>query len=505
MSIKARDVTNVSLVPPVSEETRAEAQLLDSYPESREVDAADLARIADLSGTVLVVIDDDPTGSQSVADIPVLTAWQVSDLEWALSQNTLLLFVLTNSRSVDAGTAAARNAEVVANATIAARNLGKTLTYLSRGDSLLRGHFPEETDAIQKAVLKAGGRSIDGVVVVPAFPSAGRVTVGGIHYLRSGQDLVPVAQTEFARDSSFAFTHSDLREYVQEKTHDRVHSTSVVLVGLASIRTSAEQIAADLSDVSDGQFVVADCVTDDDLRALCEGLALAESRGKLFLYRTGPAFVGARVGQVRPEPLDVTEALMGSETRQVGGLIVVGSHVALTNRQLEHLLAGRPDIEDVEMDVDRIETADGAVYLDELAHSVVRLLRKSDVVLRTSRSLRTGMDEDESLRISRDISSAVSSVVHAVARQCRPRFVVAKGGITSNDVATVGLEIRRATIRGPLLDGLVSLWRPVGGLAQDIPYVVFPGNVGDESALLAVVNKLSMNSAHSETQKRTNQ
>jgi uncharacterized protein YgbK (DUF1537 family) len=500
--------TTVGLTPtrpvlPASEQTRNEARLLHPYPDSRVVDAADLAKIATDSGTVLVVIDDDPTGSQSVSDIPVLTAWHVPDLEWALSQNTLVVFVLTNSRSVDAATAAARNTEVVLNATTAARNLGKTLTFLSRGDSLLRGHFPDETDAIQNAVLSAGGRSIDGVIFVPAFPSAGRVTVGGIHYLRSGEDLVPVAQTEFARDSSFGFTHSDLREYVQEKTSYRVQSASVVVVGLAHIRTSAEQIVADLSDISNGQFVVADCVTDDDLRALCEGLALAESRGKVFLYRTGPAFVGARVGQIQPEPLDVTEALIGSEKREVGGLVVIGSHVELTNRQLHQLQAGRPNIGDIEMDVDRLEAVGGAAYLGELAHAVVVALGEDDVILRTTRSVRTGVNAGESLRISRNISSAVSSVVHAVASQCRPRFVVAKGGITSNDVATDGLEIRRGTIRGPLLKGLVSLWCPVGGLAQGIPYVVFPGNVGDDSALLAIVDKLSLSGANSATQKRT--
>lgn len=475
-----------------------EAELLSSFPPSRPVDAAALASIAKKAGMTLVVIDDDPTGSQSVADIPVLTAWSVADLEWAFNQNTPVIFVLTNSRSVDAETAARRNTEVVLNATIAAQNLGRALTFLSRGDSLLRGHFPAETDAIQQASRNAGGRPIDGIIVVPAFPSAGRITVGGIHYLRSGDELIPVAQTQFAQDASFGFAHSDLREYVQEKTGGRVLSADVILVGLAQIRASAEAIADAVSSVSNGQFVVADCVTDDDLRALCEGLALAESRGRVFLYRTGPAFVGARVGQAQPEPLAVATALIGAEFRQPGGLIVVGSHVDLTNRQLSRLQVERPDITDVELDVDRLESTASAAYLNALVDTIGNALEQKDVILRTSRSLRTGIDAGESLRISRNVSAAVSAVVHAVASLRRPRFVVAKGGITSNDVATEGLDIRRGTIRGPLLAGLVSLWQPVGGLAENIPYVVFPGNVGDDSALLDVVNKLSLGIASSQ-------
>ena len=72
-----------------------------------------------------------------------------------------------------------------------------------------------------------------------------------------------------------------------------------------------------------------------------------------------------------------------------------------------------------------------------------------------------------------------------------PRFVVAKGGITSSDVAARGLGIGRAYTRGPMLPGIVSLWEPMAGPARGVPYIVFPGNVGDDQALADVVDKLS--------------
>ena len=48
----------------------------------------------------LVVLDDDPTGTQCIADLPVLTRWEVPDLRWALQQPTTGFFVLTNTRSL---------------------------------------------------------------------------------------------------------------------------------------------------------------------------------------------------------------------------------------------------------------------------------------------------------------------------------------------------------------------------------------------------------------------
>lgn len=72
----------------------------------------------------------------------------------------------------------------------------------------------------------------------------------------------------------------------------------------------------------------------------------------------------------------------------------------------------------------------------------------------------------------------------------RLAFVLAKGGITSSDVATEALAIDRAWIRGSLLPGIVSLWEPVSGPAKGLPYVVFAGNVGDEHSLADVTDRL---------------
>ena len=69
--------------------------------------------------------------------------------------------------------------------------------------------------------------------------------------------------------------------------------------------------------------------------------------------------------------------------------------------------------------------------------------------------------------------------------------MIAKGGITSSDVATRGLGVKRALVRGQLLPG-VPVWR-LGAEARfpGIDYVVFPGNVGSDTALADAVQQLS--------------
>ncbi|QHC57873.1 four-carbon acid sugar kinase family protein [Rathayibacter sp. VKM Ac-2760] len=468
----------------------SETTLLQQFPAEVPVTAAAVVGTRTDRTPILVVLDDDPTGTQSVADLPVLTAWAEDDLRWALATGAPAVYVLTNTRSLAPADAAERNSAVVASALAAARAIDVPVAFVSRGDSTLRGHFPLETDAITAALDGA----VDAVIVVPAFPDAGRITIGGVHYMRGPEGLQPVAETEFARDSTFGYAHSDLREWVAEKTDGRWPADRVVALGLETVRAGADAIAGVLAPLRDGVPVVVDAVTEDDLRLLALGLAQAEEAGLRVLYRVGPPFVRARIGQeVRP-PLSAAEVFpSGSDAdeRARGGLVVVGSHVGLTSRQLARLSATGSLRATLEIDVDRAVDPDRApAHLDELVEQAVTALAGGDVAVHTSRSLRRSDDPQESLDISRQVSAAVVAVVQGVLARVRPRFVIAKGGITSSDVASKGLGIRRAIVRGPMLPGLVSLWEPVEGPAAGIPYIVFAGNVGDDESLAQVVATL---------------
>lgn len=485
-----------------------EADVLAAYPAEVRIPADLVASTLAASNAetprVLVVLDDDPTGTQSVSDLPVLTQWEVADFIWAFSQSKPAVYVLTNTRSLDPAEAAARNEEVVRNALAAAGSpQGLRLGFVSRSDSTLRGHYPLEPDVIAATVADVSEEKTDGVVLVPAFPDAGRVTIGGVHYMRgTGAEtgtLTPVSETEFAKDATFGFSTSVMADYVEEKSQGRFGAGSVIVLDLNIIRAStdpqatANAIADAIEPATGSTPIVADIVTENDLRALSLGLEEAERRGKKLLYRVGPPFGRARIGQEIRTELSGAEAYAGNTPSEAGGLIVVGSHVGVTTRQLKALTDQHSAARIVEIDVEKLLGApsDAEVHLDRTVDTVAEALRGGDVIVHTSRLLIKADDPAESLRIARTVSAAVVAVVNRTLKTFPPRFVIAKGGITSSDVAAHGLEIRHAIVRGPMLPGIVSLWEPVDGPAKGIPYIVFAGNVGDDQSLADVTRKLS--------------
>lgn len=462
-------------------------RLVAGFPAPYAVEPRQIAERA-AHGPVTAILDDDPTGTQTVSGVPVLTRWQPDDLRWALSQPGNAFFVLTNSRSLAPDEAAARTRQVVAALAEVAAAQGVEYAVASRSDSTLRGHFPLETDVIA-AEIEARSGPVDAVLIVPAFPDAGRVTVDSVHWVRGPDAMVPAAQTEFARDAAFGYASSDLREWVAEKSGGAVVASDVVALTLRELRAGPEHVAELLSRLHARQVVVVDAATDDDLRVLALGVLIATESGGRYLTRIGPGFVRALTGQPAQPPLSAGQlGELGTEREH--GLIAVGSHVALTTAQLAALreIGGLTELElDVPLLLDP-ERRDA--HVAAIAAQATDALQDRDVVIGTSRELVTGTDPDDSLAIARSVSAALAQTVATTVNARRPAFVVAKGGITSNDVATAGLGINRAMVRGTMLPGLVSLWQPVDGPYAGAAYVVFPGNVGDDQALADVVRAL---------------
>lgn len=465
--------------------------LLAGFAPATTLTPADVVAARGTRARQLVVLDDDPTGTQSVADLPVLNSWAPEDLAWAFRTGAAAVYVMTNSRSLDPVEAERRNREVARAALTAAASLGIDVDFVSRSDSTLRGHFPLEPRTLVEE-LGATGVATDGIVIVPAFGDAGRITVNSIHY--AGNDAagyVPVGETEFAKDATFGYHSSDLRDWVEEKSGGTLPAGDVVAITLDELRADRAAALAKLTAVANATPVVVDIVEESDLRALALTLLEAEEGGKRFVYRVGPPFVRAMIGQAEHAPLTAADVagISHAETRP-GGLVVVGSHVGLTTRQLDALRERRRPVE-FEIDVAAVLGEQRDAHLEDVVARVAAALDHGNVVIRTSRTLVRGVDGADSLRIARAVSDAVVTVVRRVLDVARPRFVIAKGGITSSDVAARGLEIGRAMVRGPMLPGIVSLWEPIEGPARGIPYIVFAGNVGTDESLADVTDILS--------------
>ena len=466
-------------------------ELTAGLPAGPAVDPADVA--AALNRT-LVVLDDDPTGTQSVADLPVVTGWSVEDLTWALSTGAPAVYVMTNSRSLDPADAERVNAEVVTNALAAAGRAGARVAFVSRSDSTLRGHYPLEPATIADLLERAGTR-VDGIILSPAFPDAGRVTVHGTHYAGGpATGFVPVGRTEFAGDRTFGYSASFLPAWVEEKTAGAVSAADVAVIDLATLRTDEDAVVAALSAARNRAPIAVDCMEENDLLLLARALQRAEDAGATFVYRVGPPFVRARIGQAPRAPLSAAEARpadFAPDSDAAGGLVVVGSHVGLTGRQVDALRAATATPE-VVLDVPAVlDPARRDAHVLAVAERAAGALRSGNVVVRRGGAFVAGRDAEESLDFARRVSAAVVEVVQRIVAARCPRFVIAKGGITSSDVAGRGLGINRALVRGPMLPGIVSLWEPQDGPAAGVPYIVFAGNVGDDDSLARVVATLN--------------
>jgi uncharacterized protein YgbK (DUF1537 family) len=432
----------------------------------------------------VVVLDDDPTGTQTVHSIPVLTEWPVETLSAELSNDLPAFYLLTNSRSLPLAEAEAMNAEIGHNLVEAGRQAGQEFAVVSRSDSTLRGHFPGEVSALAKAL----GGPFDVWLIIPFFLEGGRYTINDIHYVAEGKWLVPAGETEFARDPAFGYGASDLRNWVEEKTKGQISSKRVASVSIEDIRRGGpKRVAERFGQLESGGVCVVNSASYRDMEVFVKGLLEAEARGLRFLYRTAASFVPVRAG-LAPRPLLNREELGVPEAG--GGLFVVGSHVPRTTSQVNALLA-HPGVVSFEIRVEAL--LDRSRREGEIRRAIEEadqaLGRNQDVVIYTSRQLIAGDDAESSLSIGQRVSEGLVAIVRGI--PTRPRYLVGKGGITCSDLATRGLQVKRALVLGQILPG-VPVWQ-LGPESRHpgLAYVVFPGNVGGPEALVQIVEGLN--------------
>ncbi|GAB3168869.1 four-carbon acid sugar kinase family protein [Telluribacter humicola] len=437
------------------------------------------------AGKTIVVLDDDPTGTQTSYDITVLTQWNVPLLVEELEKKPSILFILTNSRSL-AGEEAVQLTEMICqNLKEAVQVSGQEIVTISRSDSTLRGHFPAEVDAMARVLDQENAIRI----IIPAFIEGGRYTIQDVHYIREGDELAPVSQTPFAQDAVFGYTHSNLKEWVEEKTQGLVKAHEVVSVSLEDLRSGGPQrVSAKLLSCQSGQVCIVNAASNKDLEVFVRGVQMAEQAGQCSIYRTSATFVPIRAGMA-PGKLYAPE--QGSSTTN-GSLIVVGSYVPKTTSQLRYLLS-QESHQSIEVDVTRLlrltQDEATAYSLDIAQQANQWLAAGEDVVIHTSRQLEVGKDIASNLKINSTVSNFLVKVVQGV--EVRPAFMIAKGGNTSSDMATKGLSVQKATVLGQVIPG-VPVWKLDQNCKHpDLTYVVFPGNVGDEKALSDVYKRLS--------------
>jgi uncharacterized protein YgbK (DUF1537 family) len=443
------------------------------------------------SDHITVVLDDDPTGNQTVQGVPVLLQWD-EDLLWEeFRKDQHLLFLLTNSRSLNRDEAATMNHDIAVILQNVSRAVERPFTLISRSDSTLRGHYPAEPESLHFLFDKPPVHCI-----IPAFFQGGRVTLNDIHFVIQGDTMIPAAATPFARDSVFGYRNSNLKDWVVEKTGGKISLNDIVSLGIEELRLKGpEQVKNTLLQMEPGSVAIVNAIAQNDLDIFALGALMAEAGGAGMIYRTAASFINSYCAIDTAGLLDATELSLGN---MHGGLIIAGSYVPKTTAQLESLIQGE-EIESIEIDVRKVAGADPQTGPADIAKEIDGLVgRGRDVLIYTSREQLFSDHADDDLQIGKRISDFLVNIIKGI--ECQPSFFIVKGGITSHDIALRGLGAEYATVAGQALPG-VPVWTipgrqeygsgdPAAAGWEEYRYIVFPGNVGDENALLDLYRKL---------------
>ena len=438
----------------------------------------------------IVVLDDDPTGVQTVHDISVYTNWDKDSIRQGFEEENNLFYVLTNSRGFTEEQTTKAHHEIAEVVDEVARETGKEYIFISRSDSTLRGHYPLETQLLKADYEKNTGKTIDGEIMCPFFKEGGRFTIDNVHYVKYGEELVPANETEFAKDKTFGYTAYTMPEYIEEKTKREYKAADVTCISLEDIHNmDIDKIEAQLMEVTGFNKVIVNAVDYADVKVFCTALYRAMAKGKVFMFRTAAAIVKV-MGAVTDQPLLTREQMVVKETTN-GGIVVVGSHTEKTTKQVE-CLKELKDIEFIELDATLVKDDDA--FEAEVSRCLAReeecIRAGKTVCCYTTRALITADtgDKEDELRLSVKISDAVQSLVGRLS--ITPSFVIAKGGITSSDVGTKALEVKKANVLGQIKPG-IPVWQTGEESKFPLtPYVIFPGNVGEISTLKEAVEVL---------------
>ncbi len=506
----------------------------------------------------MVVFDDDPTGSQTLHGCPLLLRWDGDTLAAALRHPSPFLFLLANSRALAPAEARQRVGAIAAAlgpALEAARAAGVIDRWLlvSRGDSTLRGHFPLEMEAIAAAL-----GPFDATLLVPAFLEGGRTTEAGVHRLQGtpvhetpfGRDRLFGYSTSYLPDwveqksggrlPAAGVGRLSLDDLERGGEHLRRRLLALAL----------PQSAGAVPPWSAGRVVAVDACSHRQLAHLGEtmraltapsdpaaaaavtpgtarpdaghggasddhgpgslappggacgsgGLAPRAVPGPRLLVQCAASLLNA-LAPLPPQPRGAAELAVlrrrGAGGGPLPGLVLVGSHVPMADRQLARLLA-EPACAAVEVPVetvqrvlegplpDRLLTSLEAAWLERLEGL---LAAGRTPVLHTSRGEVPCRHDRERRHLGLSLAGAMARLVGRLAP--RLGYVISKGGTTSQTLLADGLGLAAVELQGQLLPGVSLVVAPAGGTlaaggvagALDLPVVTVPGNLGGEATL----------------------
>jgi uncharacterized protein YgbK (DUF1537 family) len=424
----------------------------------------------------LAAILDDPGCSQTVSDTPIYFNCAPETLDSTFSSDSPAALIFTDSRRMSPDDAASAAEQIGRHLAAAATKADVEPLIASVGDGALRGHYSQELEGLACGL----GRDFDGVIVVPAFFETGWYTIDDTQWALQDDQLIAANKTESARDSTFGFRGSDLKQWIHERTHGVVQADRVRSISLQTLRNGGPvAVENELLQASKAQTIIVNAACYEDLEIFALGLIAAELQGKNFIYRCSGSFLKVR-GGFEDRPLVTGDLLCAGDGP---GLLVAGSYADNTSRQLDALIQSKLAV-GVELRVDMLledntveaEITRAAVAVNE------RLAGGDSTALYTSRK-RHSISASGLSKIGRTIMSSLCEITRRI--EVKPGFLVAKGEITSMEVVR-SLGVKEALALGQVIPS-VPVWK-LGADSRwpDIAYMQLPGGVGGENALLDI-------------------
>ena len=416
-----------------------------------------------------VVLDDDPTGVQALAGVRVLLDWDAERVGAALVGRRAVHLV-TNSRALPPD----RVEPLISHAARVAREAASDARVVLRGDSTLRGHLLEEYLGV-RSVVASGRWPV--LLLAPALPAAGRITVDGVHlFVRDGVPT-PLHETEYANDGVFAYSSARLLDWAEERSAGLFRAGDGAELSLAALRVGGHATVSntlcELSARGRPAAFAPDAETEDDLALIAAGLAGAETQGCEVIVRCAPAFAGVLAGTTArgPAPLPGGQRV----------LVVCGSYVPQTTRQLARLRDAYPDAV-LEADVGALVDGDHEAEARRLCRRTSELLDRIGLAVVATPRERPGtaLTLEAGNRVAAGLAGVVTGVVP------HPDVIIAKGGITAAVTLRDGVGAAEAEVVGPVEPG-VSRWSARWPGGERLDYLVVPGNVGDDELLARLV------------------
>ena len=444
----------------------------------------------------IIIIDDDPTGSQTVNGCNLIFRWDYETLLKGLKGSSNLLFILANTRSLPEKDVKIRLEEIcfslkeIMNNSLFAE---EEFVVISRGDSTLRGH-----NFIEPFIINELLGPFDATFYIPAFIEGKRTTLNGNHFV----DNIPIHKTIFSKDKIFGFNTSNVKELIYEQSNHKLdfnHIENINIKDFDVLETNQPNtLYMYIENLKNNKKVIVDIMDYYQLDKFSE-IVKSLLKKKKFLFRSAASFISSLSNIKQNQKNQVYFSQLrrkDNHDKTMKGLIVVGSYIELTTQQLNKVLEislCKP----IEINVLKLyafyKLEDNLKQINSLKKYLLNSIRQNlsqdfIPVLYTSRQIIAPRDNNDLIQFQLFLSAFISEIVSAIKNEIG--YLISKGGITTNTIISDGLGADSVYLEGQILPGISLVTFNLCKQKGKLPIVTFPGNIGNDMSLVKVLEIL---------------